>query len=64
MLQAVDDRVGIASQIVYLVGDSSYISRVAVTDGDNGMSAVQVEVFSTFRIPYMASFAFYNLYIK
>jgi len=63
-LQAVDDRVGIESQFVYLVGDSSYISRVAVTDGDNGMATVQVEVFCAFAVPYMASFAFYNLYIK
>ena len=35
-----------------------------MSDGDYGMSAVEVEVFRTFIVPYVAAFSFDDVNVK
>ena len=35
-----------------------------MTDRNDSMTAIQVEVFCTFIIPYMATFSFYDINIE
>jgi hypothetical protein len=35
-----------------------------VSDADDGMASVQVQVFLTFIVPYLASFALHNVYVE
>ena len=63
-LQLVDDRVGIETQVVQLVGEHLHIVRMAMTDADNGMPAIEVEIFLTFVVPYLAALSFYNINIE
>ena len=63
-LQLVDDRVGIETQIVQLVGEHLYIVRMAMADADNGMTAIKVEIFLTLVVPYLAALTFYNINIE
>ena len=63
-LQLVDDRVGIETQVVQLVGEHLNIVRMAMTDADNGMTAIKVEIFLTLFVPYLAALSFYNINIE
>ena len=63
-LQLVDDRVGIETQVVQLIGEHLHIVRMAMTDADNGMTAIEVEVFLTLVVPYLAALSFYNINIE
>jgi hypothetical protein len=35
--------------------------RMAVTNGDNGVTSVKVEIFGSLVVPHVATFAFYNV---
>ena len=37
---------------------------MAMTDADNGMTAIEVEVFLTLVVPYLAALTFYNINIE
>ena len=63
-LQIVDDRVGIETQVVQLVGEHLHIVRMGMGDADNGMAAIEVEVFLTLVVPYLAALTFYNINIE
>ena len=43
---------------------SIYCPRVAMTDADNGKTAIKVEVFLTLVVPYLAALSFYNINIE
>src|SRR5690606_28047528 len=55
-LQAVDDGVGVEADSGNLLLDRFYIERVAVSDGYDGMSTVEIEVFHSLPVPDMATF--------
>ena len=40
------------------------IDPMAMTDADNGMTAIEVEVFLTLVVPYLAALTFYNINIE
>ena len=63
-LQLVDDRIGIETQVVQLVGEHLHIVRMAMTDADNGMTAIKVEIFLPLVVPYLAALSFYNINIE
>ena len=37
---------------------------MAMTDADNGMTAIKIEVFLTLVVPYLAALSFYNINIE
>ena len=57
LLQLVDDRVGVEAQGGHLFADHLHVVRVGMADGDDGMAAIEVEVFSALFVPYVAAFA-------
>ena len=57
-LEGIDDAIGIEGDVVELVGYRLYVARVAVTYGDYGMTAVEVEVFISLVVPYLAALGF------
>ena len=64
LLEFVDDRVGVETQLRYLLAYHLYIMRMTVTDRDDGMSAVEVEVLGALLVPDVAAPAFYYINIK
>ena len=57
-LQTVDHGVGIEAQRLQLLLEFLHVVRMAVTDADDGMPAVEVEIFLSFVVPHMATLAF------
>ena len=37
---------------------------MAMTDADNGMTAIEVEIFLPLVVPYLAALSFYNINIE
>jgi len=63
-LQLVDDGVGVEAQVVELLGKHLHVVRMTVTDADNGMTAIEVEVFLAFVVPYVTALTFYYIDIE
>ena len=61
-LERVFDRVGIEPQPCGLLGDCPYVVGLGMADRDDGMSAVEVEVFGACRVVDQAAFAPDGLY--
>ena len=57
LLQTVDDRVGIESQRVQLLGHHLHVVRMAVANGNHGMATIQIQVLRTLIVPYVAPFS-------
>ena len=57
-LQRVDDAIGVEGDVVELLGYGLNVARVAVSYGDYGVSAVEVEVLCALVVPYGAAFGF------
>ena len=57
LLQLVDDRVGVEAQRGHLLADHLHVVRVGMADGDDGVAAIEVKVFSALFVPYVAAFA-------
>ena len=64
LLQFVDNGVGIESKRGYLLAEHLYIVRMCMSDRDYCMTAIEVEVFGTVLVPYMAAFSFDNIDVK
>ena len=63
-MQGVDDGVGVESDAVQLFGYLADIVWVCMSDGYDGMSSVEVEVFLSFVVPYVASFAADDVHVE
>jgi len=63
-LQLVDNGVGVEAQVVELLGEHLHVVRMTVTDADNGMTAIEVEVFLTLVVPYVTALTFYYIDIE
>jgi hypothetical protein len=37
---------------------------MAMTDGYDGMTAIQIQILRSFAVPHVAAFSFYDLYIE
>ena len=56
--------VTVKAQLVQLLGHCLDIVRVAVSDTDDSMTAIQVKVFLPLLIPHMAALAVVDGYVK
>ena len=63
-MQGVDDRVGVVTDALQLVGDAFNLVGVGVTYGYDGVAAIEVEIFSAFVVPDMAAFAFRDVHVE
>ena len=64
LLQRVDHGVGVEAQRGRLPAQGLHVVRVGMAYGNDGMSAVEVEVFGAVVIPHMAAFSFYYVDVK
>jgi hypothetical protein len=64
LLQTVVNGVGIESQFLYLSGDGRHVIRMRVSDRDDGMSAIEVDILVPGRVPYAASFSTDYFYVE
>ena len=55
LLQGIDDAIGIEAQLSSLLCKSLDIVGMAVSDADDGMTAIEVEVLLAFVIPNVAT---------
>lgn len=58
------DRVGVKCKSLCLFGDFVYIIRVRVSDGNDGMTTVEVEIFIPFCIVSITAFPRFYFYIE
>lgn len=63
-LQWVLHGVGIEAEFVGLLCESLHIVRMAMTDGDDCVASVKVEVFLAFIVPHFASLAVVDGYVE
>ena len=64
LLEWVLHGVAVETEFVYLLGDCLDIVRVAVTDADDCMTAIEVEIFLPLVVPHAATFAFVDGYVE
>ncbi len=64
LLQRVLHGVGIEAEFVGLLCESLHIVRMAMTDGDDCVASVKVEVFLAFIVPHFASLAVVDGYVE
>ena len=64
LLQAVDHRVGVEDEFFSLFGNSVHVVGVRMADGDDGVAAVQVEVFGPVGVVGVAPFSRYDFQIE
>ena len=60
-LKAVDDRVAVEAKPGQLLLQHLHIVRVAVSDADDSMPAIQIQVFLTLVVPHLATFSLDNV---
>src|SRR5580692_9220605 len=58
LLQRDADRIGIEPNLVQLLGDTLYIMRMRMTDGDHSMTAIKIQVLLSLLIPYIGTLGF------
>ena len=63
-LQRVLHGVGIEAEFVGLLCESLHVVRMAMTDGDDCVASVKVEVFLAFIVPHFASIAVVDGYVE
>ena len=63
-LQLINYRVGVEADLTELFGYLLQIVGVRVSDADHSMSAIEVKIFLTFVIPYLATLALYDVYVE
>ena len=44
-------RVGVEADVLQLLGEALHVVRVAVADGNNGVAAVEIQVFLALVVP-------------
>ena len=64
LLQGVDYRVAVKAQRIELLRQRFDIMGMAVTDADDSMSAIEVQIFLSLVIPHLASLALDNVHIE
>ena len=64
LLERVNHRVGVKAQLADLLADGLHVGRMAMSYGDDGMAAVEVEVLGAVGVPDVAALALDNLYIE
>ena len=64
LLQGVDDTVGVESDLLHLIVDSLDIMRMTVTNADDCMTAIEVQILLSFIVPYAGSFAPYDIDVE
>ena len=64
LLELVDHGVGVEPQLSRLAVEGFHVMGMAVTDADDGMPAIEVEVFHALVIPYLASLSFDDVDIE
>ena len=60
-LEHVDDTVGVESKLIELLGEHVDIVGMAVTDADDSVSAVEVEILLPFVVPHMDALSLDNV---
>ena len=63
-LKLVDNRVRVEAQGVELLGHHLYIVRVAMSDTDHGVTAIEVEILLSVVIPDVTTLTLHNVYVK
>ena len=63
-LQLVDNRIRIESNFVKLLCYLTNIMGMRVTNADNGMSTIKVEILLTFVVPHFTTFSLDDVYIE
>jgi hypothetical protein len=64
VLQGIHDRVAVEPYLLHLTADGLHVVWVAVADADDGMTAVEVEIFIAFSVEDMASAATHDVYVE
>ena len=64
MLQGINDRVAVETDFLYLATDGLHVVWVTVADTDDGMTAVEIEIFSAFSVEDVASAATHDVYVE
>ena len=64
LLQTVDDTVGIEAYLLHLVVGRLDIMRMTMTDADDSMTSVEVEILLSFIVPYAGTFAPYDIDVE
>ena len=57
-LQRDMDGIGIKTDFIQLFGDTLHIMRMGMTDRNNGMAAVQIQILLSLLVPYIRAFCF------
>ena len=63
-LQVVLHRVGVEAQALQLRADGLDVAGMAVANADDGVAAVEVEIFAALAVPHVAAAAFHNLDVE
>ena len=63
-LQRVLDGIGVEHEFAGLLLHGLQVTWMAVTNGDHGMSTIEVEIFLSLVVPHIASLAMVNGHIK
>ena len=63
-LQGVDDRVGVESELFQLTADFMDVVRMGVADADDGMTAIEIEVFLPLVVPHVAALSAHNIDVE
>ena len=63
-LKFVDNRIGVESQFAHLLGYLLNIVWMRMTNADDGMTAIQVQVLLPLVVPYLASLSPDNVHVE
>ena len=64
LLQGVDDTVGVESDLLNLIVDSLDIMRMTMSNADDSVTTVEVEILLSFIVPYAGTFAPYDIDVE
>ena len=64
LLQLVNHRVRVEPNLIELLRHLLYVVRMRMSDGDDGMTAVEVQIFLPLVVPYVATLSFHNVYVE
>ena len=61
LLQTINNRIAVEAQLTDLTADSLNIMRMSMANGDDGMTAIKVQIFFTILVPDATTFAAHNV---
>ena len=64
LLQLVNHRVRVEPNLIELLRHLLYVVRMRMSDGDDGMTAIEVQIFLALVVPYVATLSLHNVHVE